>query len=113
MMAKVLGMPHEWITAALHRGTATKMSDTDWTLAGLSDYVAEFKEKHPNYIKIKFAAKDIILWADQHEHHCKNPVMTNPWKLGKYLRGHKGSLKKNLRMYENGSSANKIKYTVE
>lgn len=114
MMAKVLGMPHEWIPAALHRSTATKMSDTDWTLAGLADFVAEFKKaKGDAYIGIKFASSDITAWAEAHEHHCKNPVMTNGWKLGKYLRGHKGSLKKNLRMYENGSSANRIMYSIE
>jgi len=114
LMAKVLGMPHEWIPAALHRNTATKMSDTDWTMAGLADFVAGLKDRHPeDYIGVKFAAKDVTQWAELHDHHCKNPVMTNGWKLGKYLRSHKGSLKKNLRMYENGSSANKIMYSVE
>jgi hypothetical protein len=111
LMAKVLGMPHEWIPKALHRVTASKMSDTDWTLAGLADFVALFKEKRG--AMDRFAVKDIVQWAEAHEQHCKNPMLVNSWKLGKYMRGHKGSLKKNLNVYENGSSANKTMYSVE
>jgi hypothetical protein len=111
LMAKVLGMPYEWIPKALHRVTASKMSDTDWTLAGLADFVALFKEKRG--AMDRFAVKDIVQWAEAHEQHCKNPMLVNSWKLGKYMRGHKGSLKKNLNVYENGSSANKTMYSVE
>lgn len=114
LMAKVLGMPHEWIPKALHRSTATKMSDTDWTLAGLSDFVSWFKDKKGDaYQQERFSAKDVTMWAEAHEEHSRNPILTNGWRLGKYLRGHKGSLQKNLRVYENGSYANKTMYSIE
>jgi len=114
LMAKVLGLPHAWIPDALARQTATKMSDTDWTMAGLGEFVVAFKNKHGDkYIGEKFSAKDITLWAETHSNYSKNSVLTNGWKLGKYLRGHKGSLLKNLKMYQNGSKANKIMYSVE
>lgn len=114
LMAKVLGMPHEWIPKALARQTATTMSDTDWTMAGLAEFVAALKDKYgEKYVVERFAARDIVQWADGHEVYCKNSIMTNGWKLGKYLRGHKGSLLKNLKMYENGTSANKIMYSIE
>lgn len=112
LMAKVLGMPYDWIPNALHRQTATKMSDTDWTMAGLAEFVEDFKVKQDK-IGAKFAAKNICQWAEEHEIYCKNPTMTNGWKLGKYLRSHTGSLQKNLRMYENGTQANRIMYSVD
>lgn len=114
LMAKVLGMPHDWIPKALHRLTATKMSDTDWTLAGLAEFVEAFKQKHGDkYVGERFSAKDIRLWADCHETYCRNQQLTNGWKLGKYLRSHKGSIQRNLQMYENGTMANKIMYSVK
>lgn len=114
LMAKVLGMPYEWIPRALHRATATKMSDTDWTLAGLSDFVDWFKEKKgEKYFMERFSARDVVMWAEAHDEHSKNATLTNGWRLGKYLRGHKGSLQKNLRVYENGTYANKTMYSIE
>ena len=113
LMAKTLGLPHEWILDALARQTATKMSDTDWTMAGLSEFVGAFKAKHgDNYPEKRFSANDVMQWSEVHDVYCKNPIMTNSRRLGKYLRGHKGSLQKNLAMYENGTLANKIMYSI-
>ena len=113
-MAEVLGMPSDWIPAHLQRATATKMSDTDWTMAGLADFVTELKNRYGEaYKKERFSAKDITNWANGHETYCNNPTLTNGWKLGKYLRSHRGALKKNLRMMENGTAANKTMYSVD
>jgi hypothetical protein len=111
LMAKVLGLPYEWIPRALQRATATKMSDTDWTLAGLAEFVTAFKQKD-NYVRERFSAKDVTMWAEGHEVYHKNATLTNGWKLGKYFRSHRGSLQKNLSMHENGSHANKIMYSI-
>lgn len=114
LMAKVLKLPYDWVPSALHRQTATKMSDTDWTMAGLSEFVEDFKKRHGDrYKQEKFSARDIGLWANTSEVYSANSVLTNGWKLGKYLRSHRGSLKKNLKVYEDGSKANKITYSLE
>jgi hypothetical protein len=114
LMAKVLGMPHEWIPIALQRSAATGLTDTDWTMAGIAEFVAEFKkEKGPKYAMEKFGSKHISIWAEGHEVYSKNSTLTNGWKLGKYLRNHRGSLKKNLKMYDNGMYMNKIMYSIE
>ena len=114
LMAKVLNMPYDWIPAALQRSTATKMTDTDWTMGGLSDYIDHFKLLHgTKYITERFSCKDIVQWAEGHEAHSKNSIMVNSWKLAKYVRSHKGSIQKNLKMVENGSLANKLMYSVE
>lgn len=113
-MAEVLGLPSDWIPAHLQRATATKMSDTDWTMAGLADFVSDLKSRYgEKYRAQRFSAKDIGSWANGHDTYCNNTTLTNGWKLGKYLRSHRGSLKKNLRMYENGTHANKTMYSVD
>ena len=112
LMAKVLELPHDWIPSALHRQTVIKMSDTDWTLAGLAEFVMEFKEQHGVGSKERFCVRDITEWADSHDTYAKNSILTNSWKLGKYIRSHKGSIQKNLHIIESGTLNNKAMYTV-
>ncbi len=113
LMAKVLGMPYEWIPVALARQTAVKLTETDWTMAGIEEYCTEFKEDNgKNYQAQRFGASDIVAWANGHETYCKNRQLINSWSLAKYLRTHKGTLQKNLGVHENGTSANKIMYSI-
>lgn len=113
LMAKVLGMPYEWIPGALARQTAVKLTETDWTMAGIKEYVEDFKADHgENYQTERFGASDIVSWANGHETYCKNRQLSNSWSLAKYLRTHKGTLQKNLDVQENGTSANKIMYSI-
>jgi hypothetical protein len=111
LMAKVLGMEHEWIPSALKRQTIMKTADTDWTMSGLSDFVVKFRETHAgDILGAKFTVKDIVEWAEADDEYCKNTLMTNGWKLSKYIRAHLGALQKNLRVVERGSYGNRIMY---
>ncbi len=113
LMAKVLDMPHAWIPGALKRQTAVKLTETDWTMAGLEEFVQDFKLEHPKDHDMKrFGMSDISAWADAHETYGKNRVLVNAWALAKYVRTHKGTLQSNLGMQENGSKANKRMYSV-
>ncbi|MEK0326545.1 MAG: hypothetical protein QQN63_12670, partial [Nitrosopumilus sp.] len=114
IMAEALGMEYDWIPGALKNQTATKLSETDWAMAGLEEFVNWVKEQHPDdFVKQRFGSGDIGDWADLHDNYCKNPTLTNPWRLGKYLRTHRGSIQKVLRMYENGTMNNKRVYSIE
>lgn len=114
IMARVFDMPHEWIPDALKRQTATKMSETDWTMAGLEEFVATTKSDHPeDYQTIRFGSREIGEWAIRHDIYCKNGTLTSGHRLGKYLRTHRGSIQKVLHMYENGTMANRITYSIE
>ncbi len=114
LMAQVLGMEHEWIPDALKRQTATKMSETDWTMAGLEEFVGWVKLEFPDdYQTKRFGSKEIGEWAIEHDTYCKNGTLTNGWRLGKYLRTHRGSIQKVLHMRESGTVNNKQTYSVE
>ena len=113
-MAKVLDLPHEWIPAALARQTATQLSDTDWVMAGIADFAIWFKETHgDSYGKQRFAARDIVDWAETDDTYSKNRKLTNSWSLAKYLRSHLGTLQSNLGIHDDGSLNNKTMYRVE
>ncbi|RLA58348.1 MAG: hypothetical protein DRQ89_15470, partial [Epsilonproteobacteria bacterium] len=109
LMAEVIGMDSEWIPGALKKQTATKMTETDWTMAGLEIFVQEFqgtiKER-------RFSVKDITNWALDHEIYSKNATLINGWKLGKYMKGHRGLLQKTIGAFEDGSSGNRQMYSV-
>jgi len=114
LMARVLGMDYKWIPEALKRQTATKMSETDWTMAGLEEFVTAVKAKYPdNYQTQRFGSKEIAEWAQEHETYCKNGAMINSWRMGKYLRTHRGSIQKLLHMHESGTVNNKTVYSID
>ncbi len=114
LMADVIGMEKDWIPGALARQTAVKMTESDWTITGMADYIAGFKETHGDSYKTeRFGTREITEWANEHETHCKNGTMTNSYRLGRYVRSHKGILLKTLGVFENGTADNRAMYSVE
>ena len=113
IMADVLGMDSEWIPGALKRQTNTKMSEADMVLAGMGEYINALKSKHGDKIYVeRFSTSNIVEWAAQHETYSLNPILINAWKLAKYIRSHKGVLKKSLQMEEAGKTNNKQLYGI-
>lgn len=114
MMADVLGMKSDWIPSALKRQTATKMSEADWTMSGIGEFVSNFKAVHgDDYASKRFSSADIVEWAEGHDTYHKNGQMTNGWRLGKYLKSHRGTLQKTTGAFENGNQGNRIMYSVQ
>lgn len=114
LMAEVLGMDSDWISGALKRQTVSKVSEADWTLSGIGDFANDLRQQHGKAVGgIKFAVKDMVEWAAQHDTQCKNTTMTNSWRLAKYVRSHKGALLKSYGIYENGKSANRQMYSLQ
>jgi len=114
LMAEVLGMESDWIPKALKQQTAVKMSETDWTIAGLEEYAADLKEDFGAKYQIeRFGVKEIVEWAEGHDVYCKNGVMTNGWRLSKYIKAHKGLITKTIGIVENGSENNRTMYSVQ
>jgi len=114
MMADVLGMEGSWIPKALRRQVATKMTEADWTLSGIGDFVNALKQKYgEQYSMERFGVNEIVEWAAQHETHSKNRQLNNSWSLSKYFRSHKGVLLKAHGIYENGKVSNRQVYSVK
>ncbi len=111
LMAKVLKMPHEWIPGALARQTAVQLTETDWTMAGIEEFITEWTRDNPAATD-RFSIGDIARWAVDHETYGKNRTLINSFALAKYVRAHKGTLEKNLHMQANGSKANKAMYSI-
>ncbi len=83
-------------------------------MAGLADFLKEFKDTYGElYVKERFGVKDIVEWSEEHTTYSKNGVLTNSWKLGKYMKSHRGMMQKTLGVFINGSHNNKIMYSVE
>ncbi len=114
LMAEVVGIPNDWIPAALKRQTAAKMTETDWAMSGLEEFVVQFKAIYGDkYARERFGVKDIVEWADQHITYSKNGTLTNGWRLAKYFRSHKGLMQKTVGIYESGTRNNSIMYSVQ
>jgi len=114
LMAEVIGMDNSWIPAALKRQTAIKMTEADWSMGGLEAFVINFKNEHGNdYQLARFGVKDVCDWAIEHESYAKNSTLTNGWKLGKYMKSHRGSMQKTLHVFEAGTNSNRTMYSVE
>ncbi len=113
-MAEVIGMDSDWIMPALKRQMTVKMSEADWTLAGIGEFTNAVKKKYGDAYPIEqFGVKAIAEWAADHDTYGKNGTMVNSWKLGKYIRSHRGVLQKSCGLYENGTSANRIMYSIQ
>lgn len=113
LMAEVCGIESDWIPQALKRVTATKITETDWVMNGLSDFVQHFKDNVEDHTMSVFGVSDVIEWAEGHQQHHKNKTLTNPWSLGKYIKGHTGLLLKTLGVFENGRKNNRAVYSVK
>lgn len=112
LMARTLGIASDWIPKVLLRSTALKEAEADWTLAGIEEFIKWWKTCYKEWDQKKFASADIVEWAEDHEVYGKNPVLTNSWKLGKYIRSHRGSMQRRLNVHEDGKKMNKIMYRI-
>jgi len=113
LMAKVLRMPFEWIPNFLVSQTSSKLTESDWTLAGLGAFVAYTKEKFPNsYTTGRFGGKEICAWADTDEEYSNNRQLTNPWSLSKYMKANASKLQR-IGIVSDGSQNNRQVYRIE
>lgn len=113
-MADVVGIDSSWIPKALRRQTATKMTEADWTLSGIGDFVNEVKKRYgEKYPLERFGVNEIVEWAALHETHSKNRQLNNSWSLSKYFRSHRGVLLKAHGIYEVGKHANRQMYSIK
>lgn len=113
LMARVFGLPYDWIPHALEIHTSEQMSEADWTMQGIKDFVEEQRAKYPDKVaRLRYTVQDIVTWAEMHDRHSKNGKLTNPYSLGRYLASHKESLSNTLGFYTAGKQANRQQYGI-
>ena len=111
LMASVLEVDASWIGKQLARATTQHASESDWAMSGLIDYADESRRQHGVH-GVKFTVKDVTSWASSHEHYHANPVLVNPWKLGKYITSHAATIERSSGIVEAGTRANRKAYVI-
>lgn len=111
LMAKVVGIDHSWIVPYLQERLQTTMTEADWTLEGIKEYVRENHSKAPNKSLI-FSSAHIADWAQLTDDYKDNPIITNSRSLGRYLINHKTNLERIAGIKDGGIKANRQMYMV-
>ncbi len=109
LMAKVLGMEHEWIPDYLSRTVDKAIAESDWAFEGLKTYVMTVARY---YDPTKITAQAVADWATGAEEFAKCEVLINQRKLQRYMSQHKTMLASIIGLVEYTSPDGKILYKM-
>lgn len=112
LMGQAFGLKTDWIPDALVMNLEEQLTEADWVHRALKDWVEYQRANVKAYEKERWSVQDITQWAAEHDTYTKNTAVTNPWKLGKYIKSHKSAVEQSLGLYENGKYANKTMYSI-
>lgn len=110
LMAKVLGVPNNWVVEHLSKITITAVSESDWALEGLCEFARAIKIAQP---LMKFASSDIAQWAAGNEDFSGCNQLTSSRSLGRYMQTNKQMLATIAGIREAGNSNNRQMYSVK
>ena len=114
IMANVFGMEDtDWIPEMLVGGVARAVSEGDWVIAGLQQFIKDFKQDHEDWGAKRFGVSDICAWAKDHEQMSNNRIMSNPWQLGKHITSHQSMITRVTGMEPAGKRNNKKMFRVQ
>lgn len=111
LMAKVIGIDHSWIVPYLQERLQTTMTEADWTLEGIKEFIRETHAKKPQTTLV-FSSSTISDWAQLTDEYKDNPILSNSRSLGRYMINHKANLERICGIKDNGLKANKQTYQV-
>lgn len=111
LMAEVFSIPSQWIPDYLINATDKSVSEADWVLEGLHSFALE--HNIPSLRSKRFKASLICDWCTNQPEYKSNEFLTNPRKLGRYLRAHKSAIQHLTGIIEGGSENNSICYTFK
>lgn len=106
VMADVLNIKAENIISKLVEATQQTLSESDWALEGLKEFVSEMKPT-------KFTASDIAAWAQSNEEYSDNNQLTNARRLGRYIQSHKMTVQRIAGIKEIGIQGNRKLFKVD
>lgn len=108
LMAEVLGLAEDGaapVPEALMQRMQRNMTDADWTLEAIKEYVETNLVVHKK--GFVFSAASISAWAEGHEEHYHNQQLVNSRSLGRYLVAHKTMIGNLLGIVDHGTKNNK------
>jgi hypothetical protein len=114
VLARIFGIPHEWIPNYLNGVTETQIISTDATVEGLQQYVVQQEglRPRPGNKPMEFGTNEIATWAEANEDYCKVDLLINSRKLARYMRNHKALIASSCGIFEHGSQNNRTTYIV-
>ncbi len=110
LCAEVLGLESSWIPSYFAQSTAANISTADWALEGLQAF-AELVILN-NATNKTFSASHIAEWASKDEDFMDCIQLTNPRKLGRYLKTSAQMIRELASIVEAGKLNNKAVYQV-
>jgi len=105
LMAEVIGLDGVDVAEKLIQRMQRNMSDADWTLEAIKEYVEMMRIAKPE--GFSFSAGDISSWAEGNEEHYHNQQLINSRSLGRYLTSHATMLKGILKFDDMSTRNNK------
>jgi ABC-type oligopeptide transport system ATPase subunit len=94
LMAEVFGIDGSWIPSYLSNAIERSIADTDWTFEGIRGFVDQaimfYGKKGGSEILV--TTQQIADWASGHEDFQKCENLTNPRRLGHYMKNHRSMI---------------------
>lgn len=109
LMSQVFGANATWIPDYLQGTTDKIIAENDWALEGLISYAKQPRPELPDRI----TASEIASWAAGEEDFNMCEALTNPRRLGRYLKTHKALVAQVANLYESGPWQNRMTYQVK
>ena len=97
----------DWISSLLTLEQTTAISDTDIVIAGLKQFAASLDAEQRSR---RYGVSDITRWAMGQLEFGDQEILTNPWRLAKYIKSHRLTLEKTCGMLQHGTMNNKAVY---
>lgn len=112
--ANIFGHESDWIPKALTSSLTDQLSDADWALQGLEQFVKDMMQRYPaSYHNKRFTTKDITQWAAMSDRFSGNTQLTNAWSLSKYLKTHAKMVRDSAMLYEGPPVGNRKAYRIQ
>jgi hypothetical protein len=110
LMAKTLGLEHNWIAEELNQAVLQQMSEADWTLEAIKEFTEIMWKVNPNK---RYTAHDICEWAQSDEEYSDNQTLVNARRLGRYMQSHKVVIEQTTGLFEVGKIGNRQHYGIK
>lgn len=113
LAARVFGEDGSWIPEFLSKDRDRRMSDTDWALEGIKEWIesVRLQWKEGVYSR-RFYAGDIVEWAVDEEDFNKCQILQSSRSLGRYMQSHKHVIASTLNLVPMGKYGNKDSYGI-
>jgi hypothetical protein len=110
IMARVFGYDPSWIPGYLANLTNKSLVETDWIFQGIMEWSRTMRSV--NLIDRDWFAGDICEWASSEDSFKQCEPLTNPRKLGHYLKTHATIIAQACGVQEVGTRNNRTAYRI-